>query len=319
MISLSDRLDAYAALSPDERAALARDVAASGSPDDAAALAEAQAFARVLDAAARPGGAVSEDDLAAYLADRALGLDPHDAAHIEAALASDAGLRARADAMQARLDALDAETEPHDARFERLFGTSPDEAPAEEIRALRTPARRAPAERPAAAPPRARRGMMTRALAVLGALVVVAYGGLYAAGPRLTTSPEERTRLATADIGDLASYTPLTTRGDATDPLAERLDTALDDVADARRTTLGLFPHVDEARLSAAAQEIAAIIGATDASTSVSQEARFALARIRLAQHRDADARRLLGALILEQSYRAPEARRLLDFIRTQS
>ncbi len=326
MNSLSDRLDAYASLPPDERDALAREVAASGSPADAAALAEAQAFARVLDAAARPGNSVTDDDLAAYLTDQALGFPSADAGRIEAALAQDAGLRARADAMRARLALLDAHTpdEPLDARFERLSGhtlpanAASEAAPAEAPSTRRTPARRAPAERPAAAPPRARRAMMTRALALLGALVVVAYGGLYAAGPRLQHTPEERARLAVADLGDLATYTPLTTRGAETDTLAEHLDAALDAVADARQTTLGLFPHYDDARLSAAATSLAGIISATNPSTSVSQEARFALARVRLYQHRDTEARRLLNALVREQSYRAPEARRLIDFVRTQ-
>ena len=319
MTSFSDRLDAYASLPPDERAALEREVAASGTPADAAALAEAQALARVLDAAARPGGAVTEDDLAAFLADRALGLDPHDADRIEATLASDAALRARADAMRARLDVLDAHTpdEALDTRFECLFGYAPpaNEAPAG---ARRTPARRAPAERPAAAPPRARRTTMNRVLALLGAFAVVAYGGLYAAGPALQHTPEERARIASADLADLPSYTPMAVRGDVTDALAERLDAALDAVADARQTTLGLFPHYDADRLNAAAADIAAVIGSAGSGTAVSQEARFALARVRLYQGRDAEAVRLLGALVREQSYRAPEARRLLDFLRTQ-
>ncbi len=326
MNPLSERLDAYASLAPDERAALAREVAATASPDDAAALAEAQALAHVLDAAQRPGNAVTDDDLAAYLADQALGLDPHDAARIETALGADAGLRAREHAMRTRLGLLDAHTpdEALDERIERLVGHAPltDEPPetasAEARRTHRAPKRRAAAERPAAAPPRARRGLMTRALAVLGALVVVVYGGLYQFGPQFQHTPGERARIAVADLADLPSYTPLVTRGSEADTLAGRLDTALDAVAGARRTTLGLFPRYDDARLSAAATRLAALIGASAPSTSVSQEARFALARVRLYQHRDAEAVRLLGALVREQSYRAPEARRLIDFVRTQ-
>ncbi len=326
MNSLSERLDTYAALPPEERAVIEHEVAASGSTAAAAALAAAQSLARVLDAAARPGASVTDDDLAAYLADQSLGLTPHDPDRIEAALADDDSLRARADAMRARLGLLDSHTpdEPLGDRFERLFGHglpaegAPDTAPAEAPHTRRTPERPAAAARPAAAPPRARRRMVTRALAVVGALAVVAYGGLYQFGPQLQNSPEERVRIAVADLADLPSYAPMVTRGAETDALAERLDAALDAVADARRTTLGLFPRYDEDRLSAAATDLAALVGASTPSTSVSQEARFALARVRLHQHRDTEAVRLLGALVREQSYRAPEARRLIDFVRTR-
>jgi predicted negative regulator of RcsB-dependent stress response len=147
---------------------------------------------------------------------------------------------------------------------------------------------------------------------VLAAAFLVAYGGLAAVSASQQT---DRERLA--DLGDLASYTPIETRGAEVEGLASRLDAALDAVTDARRTTLGLFPRYDTDRLDAAAAEIALIIGAADARSSVSQEARLALARVRLQQSRDSEAVRLLSTLVREQSYRAAEARRLLDAVRT--
>ena len=311
MSPLSDRLDDYAALPPDERAALDREAAAS--PADAARLADARRFADLLDGAARPDGTVTPDDLAAHLTDRALGLVPDEAERIAAALAADPDLRAQADAMQAHLDALGGAEDPL-AQFERLSGhrlaETPEATPAAQ---RREPARAARAsDRTAAAPPR-RALVSARRVLVAAAFVVLAYGGLFAvsSGP-----PTERARVA--DLPDLASYDPPTLRGTSGDPLAARLDATLDAVADARRSTLGLFPTVDDAALDAAATEIEEIAAAAGPDSAVSQEARLALARVRLHQSRDAEAVRILGALVREQSYRATEARRLLDFIRTQ-
>lgn len=320
MSSLSDRIDDYAALPPDDRAAVERDVAASGTPADAARLAEARALAALLDAAAGadPARPVSRDDVATYVADRALGLAPADAERIEAALRTDADLRAHADHVRermARLAAPRAATESPDARFERLTGqTLTPDGPADSVApvALRSPDRTArPADRAAAAPPRASRVSTGRRVLVLAAAVLVAYGGLAIGSAAQRT---ERDRLI--DLDDLATYAPMQVRGGETDSLAERLDVALDGVAEARRTTLGLFPRYDDAALDGVAGQLAAISAEANSGSAVSQEARFALARIRLEQNRDAEAVRLLGALVREQSYRASEARRLLDAVR---
>ena len=324
MSSLSDRLDDYAALPPDERAAAARDAAAS--PEYAEQFAEARALAALLDAAAaaRPGRPVSEDDLAAFLADQALGLVPSDAVRVEAALAADPGLRDAADRMRSRLANLDAHAagaESAEAQFERLFGrTLPSPAAAAPAEAPRSAHRngearhaaRPSADRAAAPPPRAARSGTGRRVLVLAAALLVAYGGLAA-----VSASQQTGRARLADLADLASYAPIETRGADADPLAARLDTALDGVAGARRTTLGLFPRFDSARLDAVAVDLAGISSAADPASSVSQEARFALARVRLHQSRDGDAVRLLAALVSEQSYRSAEARRLLDAIRT--
>lgn len=322
MSTLSERIDLYPALPPDERAAVRRDVAASGSAADAARLAEARAFASVVDAAAdaRPGRPVSADDVAAYLTDLSLGLAPADADRIEAALDADPDLRAEADRIRARLDALHADAESPLAQFERLsvhrLAETPDGTPEpralRDPRAARTSDRTRAADRTAAAPPRARLAAVRRML-VAATVVLVAYGGLAVA-----SSGQQTERARVADIGDLASYAPPTMRGAEADPLPARLDAALDAVAGARRSTLGLFPRYDAGALDAAAAQLVAVSEEADGGSAVSQEARLALARVRLHQSRDAEAVGLLGALVREQGYRAPEARRLLDFVRTQ-
>jgi hypothetical protein len=318
--TLSERLDLYAALPPDERASVDRDVADSGSTTDAGRLAEARAFAALVDAAAdaRPGRPVSADDVSAYLTDLSLGLVPADADRVAAALDADPALRAEADRVRARLDVLHEGAESPLAQFERLSGhrlDPPTEAPARTLRDPRTDRaseRPRAADRAAAAAPRMRLVSVRRVL-VAATVVLVAYGGLSVASTRQLS---ERYRVA--ELGDLASYAPPTMRGAATDALPARLDAALDAVAGARRSTLGLFPHYDAAALDAAAAELTAIAGATDSGSDVSQEARLALARVHLYQERDAEAVRILSGLVREQRYRAPEARRLLDFVRTQ-
>lgn len=323
MSSLSERLDAYADLSPAERADVARDVAASGSPDDAQRLSEARSLAALLGAAAdaRPGRPVSTDDVADVLADESLGLTHPDAARVHAAIAGDPALQAEADRVRARLAAAPLRTESATAAFERLFGDAP-EAPAPSTERLfdniEAPAPRADRphaqDRAAAAPPRRARFASVRRVLVLALVVMVGYGGLFA------VSESQRTdRARMAHLRDLGDYTPIVTRSaDGTDPLEMRLDAALDAVVASRESTLGLFPHYDPAALDSAAAELSDIIHDSDIQSTVSQEARLALARVRLYQNRDGEAVRLLGALVRERSYRAPEARRLLDFVRTQ-
>ena len=321
MSTLSDRLDDYAVLPPSERAEVDREVALSGSAEDAECLADARRFAALLDAAGdvRPEGPISAGIVAEYLADTSLGLSHPDADRVRAAIGADPELQAEAARIQARLDTRVRDADAHAARFEALFGTSevaelapePAAEPAAE-RAPRNDRARA-SDRPAVVSPRARLAV-TRRVLVIAVSFVVAYGGLFA-----VSASQQTDRARVADLRDLGSYTPVTTRGagDA-DPLPARLDAALDAVVAARRTTLGLFPHVDADALGAAAGDLAGIVRVAGPGTTVSQEARLALARVHVAKSRDADAVSLLGSLVRDESYRAPEARRLLDFIRTQ-
>ena len=93
---------------------------------------------------------------------------------------------------------------------------------------------------------------------------------------------------------------------------------ALAAVRRARRSTLGLFPRYDPAQLDAAAAALAGPDRQGPASSWPSQEARLTLARVHLYRQRDVEAARVLGALVREGGYRAPAARRMLDFLRAQ-
>lgn len=300
MTTLDDRLAAYDSLSPQERAEVAREVAASR-PDLAPRLAEARAFAALIDAA-QGGG---HDPVADALVDARLGLRD---TPVVADTPEDA---ARAAQIRENLDRLDAEAESPAAMFARLTGRPVDFGSEAEPTTSRTAQDRA-----AAAPARSARtqraGVFRRVLVSLGLLVVALYGGL--ALTQSTFAPE---RSRVAELGDVAaSYQPITVRGAAADPFAERYEAALAMLGDARRTTLGLFPRYDDAELDRAAAAFAAIAGDADPASRWAQEATLALGRIRLLQGRDDDARRALASV--PDGYRASDARRLLDWLDTQ-
>lgn len=307
-MTLDERLDAYPLLPPDERAAVERDVEAA--PHLAARLADARTAAAVLDAAA-PHRPVTADDVARRETDRLLGHATPDAGRIDAAVDADPALAAEAERIRARLAGWAAVAEPPADHLARLMGAY-TESPAGEAR---SPARadRTAVDRAATPPSRGRPAPALRRLVLAMGVVVVAYGAAFA-GSALTTPERDRV----ASLGEVGYAVPTVRGGDAADAQTARLSAALDAVADARRTTLGLFPRYDAAALDAAASDLEALVASADASSVVSQEARFALGRVRLQQERDADAARVLGTLVAEGSYRAPEARRLLDWIRTR-
>ena len=121
-----------------------------------------------------------------------------------------------------------------------------------------------------------------------------------------------------AALGEVEAIPPPVLRGTKGPSAADRLTPALEAVAAARRSTLGLFPRYDEAALDEAAAALAAVAADADPRSMASQEARLALGRVRLHQGRDAEAARVLGGLVAQGSYRASVARRLLDYIRAQ-
>lgn len=310
-MTLDERLDAYPLLPPDERAAVERDVEAA--PHLAARLADARAVAATLDAAA-PGGPVTADDVARRETDRLLGHATPDAERIDAAVDADPALAAEAERTRARLAEWAVVAEPPADQFARLMTAyaQPPSEPAAEARPLAR-ADRAAVDRAAAAPARARRAPALRRFVLAMGVVAVAYVAAFA-GSSLTT-PERDRVAALAEVGYVV---PTVRGGDVAGDQTARLTAALDAVAGARRTTLGLFPRYDTAALDAAALDLEALTASADAASVVSQEARFALGRVRLQQERDADAARVLGTLVAEGSYRAPEARRILDWIRTR-
>ena len=298
MSSLSDRLDAYDALSADERAELARAVSAAGDAELAARLAEEQAFEALLGAAS-PAAL----DVATYVTDRRLGR-PVDLAS-EARIAADPQLSAEAVRVDARLDAMAAGMDDPLVKLERLTGhrVTPTGASTRDRAADRAAA---PASRTA----RVRRLRLVRGLAVAAAVCVAAYGGL-----ALVSSATLPERARVADLDAALDYRQPTLRGDAgVDPGAP-LVAALDRLDEARSSTLGLFPRYDARALDGVAEELRGVADAAAGSQSaVHQEALLTLGRVYLHQGDREAAARVLREVVALGDYAAPEARRLLDF-----
>lgn len=305
-----ERLDAYPLLPPDARAAVEREVA--GQPSLAARLAEAQALATALDAAAGP---VTPDDVARFVADQAAGLDAPDAARIEAAMAADPALAAEAEHARERLAALATHAEPPADQYTRLmaaYGSTPETSTAETSTRATPRADRRAADRAAAGPPRTRSLGRLRRLALVAVTCGIAYSAAFVGS---TLARPERDRMAALDE---VSYRTPTLRGGTTPAPEVRLAEAMAEVRAARRSTLGLFPRYDADALDAAAAQLTGVAAESAPASAASQEARFALARVHLQQGRDAEAAHVLASLVEQGSYRAPEARRLLDWLRSR-
>ena len=305
MTHITDRLDAYPSLAPHEREEVDAYVAAN--PEWETALHEVRQLAALLD---RHRAGVSRVDVAEAVASEALGqtMDPE----VADALATDAHLNAHADTVRQRVAELAAEMEDPVAQFERLTGR----AAASPLSLVNTgslpfPDRRADdrAPEPTVRPGRLRRAW-TRPLATAAALLVVAYSSLFLIS---TQTIPDRDRLA--DLGVLSDYEPLRLRGGEADDLERRLDVVLDEVDDARRSILGLFPRYDAEALDDVAIHLEDVVSAAAPGSSVHEEALFALARVRFVQEREAPARASLEALIEAGGARAPGARRLLDVL----
>lgn len=293
MTDIADRLNIYAALDPVERAEV--DAYVADHTEWQEQHAEAQALAALLEVAA----ADDAERIAQQAVDERLGLAP-------AAAGVGGGRSLEAELVASRLDELALSAEDPVEKFERLTGRSLDSAPATHSpRPLRAP------DRAAAGPRRRRR--LPQWVALAAVVLAVGYGGLFAAS---AASVSERTQVAA--LAELSSYEAPVLRGEDTSALAAQLDAVLDRVDAARQSWLGLFPSYNADALAAVAADLGATAAEAPASSSVSQEARFALGRVYLQQGRDADAARVLGTLVREESYRASEARRLLDYIRAQ-
>ena len=292
MTDIALLLDDYPALSPEERAEV--DARVADRPEWAEAHAEARRLAVLVDAA-------TTDDRAERAVARRFGFPLLDSA---------AGERTEDDeALDAHLDAIEAEAEDPIQRYQRLTGHNLGHAPAPGGDSAAAPLSLL---EPAPVRPRLR---LVRAStwAAAAAVLLVAYGGLFAVSSALV--PE---RAQVAALGEVEATAPPVLRSADAVPEADRLTAALGSIEDARRSTLGLFPTYDAVALDAVATELDAVADEADADSWASQEARLALGRVLLYRGRDAEAARVLGTLVEQGSYRGAEARRLLDFIRSE-
>ena len=126
------------------------------------------------------------------------------------------------------------------------------------------------------------------------------------------TATPERDRVA--DLPALAAVDAATLGGAG--PLAKRLDTALEQALAARHERFGRAPTLDAEALASVAADLDRVAAEALPGSAVAEEAQLALGRVLLSLERDAEAARALGVLVRRGGYRAPEARRLLDWLR---
>lgn len=276
-------------------------------PEWAPLLAEARGLHTLL-GTLPPAGAVPDAlDIAQYVLARHLDrhpeatpLAPHYAV-VEQALTENPALERQARAMAKALEQIAAEAEDPVAHFERLTGRRLE------------PIRR---EEKVIAPTFRLHRLQPLRLALAASLVLaVLYGAL-----ALVSRGLEPERAQVAALGDLPeSYEGLRLRGEgAADRTADRYAAALDRLAAARSSVLGLFPSYDAAELDAVAADLREVIDASGEDSWEGLEALYVLGRIRLYQGRDEDAIWALQSVVALDGPHASDARRLLDYLQTE-
>lgn len=275
MHDIQDRLDRYLDLTPDERQALAADVAAH-QPDLAEELAEVRALAAVFEAVAGQG--LPAEDTLAHLAARDH-LEGHGQPKARPdRFAADADLRHAFFSLRDRIEHLDRALPDPIEQFEALTGHRIDSFEPR-VHQLH-PDRQAPAREPV---PRARlhtlRARFTQyAVAACFGLLAL-YGGL-AIASRSSVSEWDRLGAIDADALAIEGFGG-TLRGDGAAPAsndARYLD-ALERVEEARRSTLGLFPRYDEAALRQAQRQLESIVMSEERGSFLQLEASFVLGK----------------------------------------
>ena len=315
---MEDKILLYSELPPQEQRAVEEHVARH--PELLPALEEARAFKALLHEAlllrVDPPG---DEALAYYLATRHVGPHPVPAslgeafARIEARLTADTSMRARYEVLRHRMAALEAASDPVE-QFEHLTGHQlpclPRPAPGQraEVAASETAT-------PTTGRPAILRlwGQAGRWIAAAVILLMILYGVL-ALVSRLSQSDLERLAAfeGSAFEGEgLRMRSGVTPLGYASSEDLYRQ--ALPLLREARKHTVGLFPHYDQQLLSDAAVLLERVVAQDPAASPLRSEAYYLLAKVRLAQ-RDAErAEAELRAVLSGSGWRVPEARALLE------
>lgn len=241
---------------------------------------------------------LTDDEILAHIVDTRMGHPGQNDARIRGALDRSAAFRSRYDALAGQLDRLSSALDPL-AHFEHLSGYSWPEATQRE-------------DRPSAAGPRVR---VRRRVAVgVGfAAVVLLTVGIFSAHLRAI----DRLAYVASEELDLPGYDAIQ-RGTSSPlevPPDVRYRHALSYFKHSRSAGLGLFPRYDAALLARAEEELTQVIAAEPVTSFLSQEARFTLARVYLADNQREEARDVLASVASSESHRAASARDLLERI----
>lgn len=325
----------YDALTPAERAEAEAYLAAH--PEAHALVTEGRALYAVLEQAARSGGEVPDpESVARYVLSRYASrhpLPPDLAAigrRVEAALRTHPEVERQYSIMQDRLRALADGAEAPRSQFERLAGYSLDSVPAvdptpvgaastESAAPAFAPDRHRSWRAPSGAPdprPLLRRLSLPRLAMAASFLLALAYVGLLLASNATRTEFEQL-----ADLESVPSeYEGLRLRGvdGLMDPAAERYAAALDRLNEARSTTLGLFPHYDEAGLDTTLHLLQQVTTLDGPDAALGLEAWYLIGRILLHQGNTDAARAAFQIVVERQGPSTPDARRMLHALSTE-
>ncbi len=327
MKQIEEKILLYSELSPEERKEI--DAYVASHPELADLLEEVRAFEKLVkEARAFTGRPPDDSALAYYVATRFLERHPMPDglrevfARIEAALKKDAVLRERYEVFERRMREIEAASDAV-AQFERLAGYALEPPGAGEPRppALRPlkPSRAADrASRPPARIHRLAHRPMRRAVAASLALVVL-YGALFVISETTRSSLDRTLRL---DEDASAFYGPHVRSGNVgflTDPADSLYFRAMETLGEARKSTLGLFPHYDAERLREAAGYLREVIGTVEPNSFLYLEAQFFLGKIYLAQGDLPAAEAAFEAVVKGQGSRMDEAREMLRMLRAPS
>ncbi|MDZ4699264.1 MAG: hypothetical protein SH809_06145 [Rhodothermales bacterium] len=295
----TEHILSYGYLTEDERRSVEAYVARH--PELAPVLAEARTLFDSIHAEYEENaGGLTDEELLAHLVDTQLGHPGLNDTRIRRALDSSSALRSRYDALAGRLDRLSSAMDPV-AHFEQLSGYRlKEEAP------LRM-------DRPAQAGTRPfawRRLTLAVGCMALALLAVAIPSARLRAIDRLAYIEPEELDLPGFDAIQRGAAAP--TEPASPDVLYRH---ALSSFKHARKAGLGLFPRYEAALLDRAEKELERVIAVEPATSFLSHEARYTLARVYLAgDHRDA-ARDELAEVAAGESHRAAAARELLTRI----
>lgn len=326
MEHIEETLREYPFLSAEERAAAEAYVAAH--PEWEPLLEEGRTLARLFaEAQAFAAAPISDEGLVHYITTRAFSPPPPPPAiqawfeRIEQAMAEDATLRARYEALQQQFDVLDAWGTPE--HFERVTGRRlPESAPKSNGEKNLLQGAVEPGYQRLAEPSRM---YVLRPWLIAAAMVLVAvYGLLFWAGSAFQPPTARLARLTTAET----HWSPPNVRGEpAARESAHLIEEAIAVYANARVSTLGLFPRYDRERLQQAevllqqalAQEVARMDTTGVPDTLLGLEALYFNGKVNLALRDVSEARVSFQQVVERQGPHAAAAARLLDAMRAET
>ncbi len=324
-MNLRDALNRYPDLTLDERRQVEVRVP-SEAPDLAADLAWMQRLTEMLSdlRSDRPDTLHVDDDTIAHLvASEIIGGSQsssvdHAWSYLRDRLERDGDLRARVDSARAHAERVERASEDPLAAFERLSGHSLSEP--KRVESLRTAPKRRASDRSAARRARPVRAAFVRYALMVGFVLVGLYGVL---GIASRSSLSELQKMGVPGEGVYQMGREQVFRGDVRVPGPDSNDARYRQsvrlIQEARRTTLGLFPSYDDAKLSQARTLLQTIRETEQENSFLHLEALYLLGKTMLLQEDAGSAQAVFIELNERGTRYADEVQRILATLSVRS